>query len=106
MKCAKMPESRIKFLNEFCDEFEEALEDFKESRETEDDKDKLISKIKVFKNIPHAINHLLTCYETLYDNACDPTLDYLDFNPEIKAFLESRKVTTIGDGSEGSDGNL
>jgi len=92
MRCAKLSESRIKFLNEFCEELDEALEEFKESRETDEDKDKLIAKIKEFKNIPHALNHLLTCYDTLLSNACDPQLDYLEFKPEIKSFLESKEV--------------
>ena len=92
MKVAKVPESRIKFLQEFSDEFTDALETFYDSMETEEDKDELIKKIKGFKKIPFAVDHLLTCYETLLSNACDLELDYLEFKPEIKAFLESKEV--------------
>ncbi len=99
MRCAKLPENRIEFLNDFCDEFSQALEEYKESRETDGDKDKFIAKMKEFGNIPHAINHLLTCYDTLLTNACDPALDYLEFTPEIKAFMDSKKEKVV-DGAE------
>lgn len=36
----------------------------------------------------HTISHLLFAYETLYNNCCDPTLDYLEFKPEIKKLME------------------
>ena len=30
---------------------------------------------------------ILFGYETMFENACDPSLSYLDFKPEIKAAL-------------------
>lgn len=32
---------------------------------------------------------ILFGYETMVDNACDPTLSYLDFKPEIKAAMKN-----------------
>lgn len=33
-------------------------------------------------------NRLLFAYETMYENACDPTVRHLEWKPEIKALLE------------------
>jgi hypothetical protein len=30
-------------------------------------------------------------FEVLVDNVCDPDLDYLDFNPELKKLLETEE---------------
>ncbi len=36
------------------------------------------------------IAHLLCCYETMFDNACDENADTLEFKPEIKAAIGNK----------------
>ena len=40
-------------------------------------------------NISHIHMRVVFGYEVLVDNVCDPDLDYLEFKPEIKKFLDS-----------------
>ena len=40
------------------------------------------------ENISHIWNRILFGFEVLLDNVCDPELDYLDFNKELKAMLK------------------
>lgn len=42
-------------------------------------------------NISHIHMRIIFGYEVLVDNACDPELDYLDYNKEIKEALEKNK---------------
>lgn len=41
-----------------------------------------------YHRIKHDWNRLLFAYETLYENACDPTVRHLEWKPEIKALLD------------------
>lgn len=41
-----------------------------------------------YPRIKHDWGRLLFAYETVYENACDPTLQHLEWKPEIKAALE------------------
>ncbi len=41
-----------------------------------------------YPRIKHDWNRLLFAYETIYENACDPTVRHLEWKPEIKAALE------------------
>lgn len=43
--------------------------------------------IQQLKELPN-VERILFGYETLLANACDPSLDYLDWKPEIKLYLE------------------
>lgn len=40
------------------------------------------------ENISHIWNRILFGFEVLVDNVCDPELDYLDFNKELKAMIK------------------
>jgi len=40
------------------------------------------------ENISHIWNRILFGFEVLLDNVCDPELDYLDFNKELKAMIK------------------
>ncbi len=37
------------------------------------------------------LSHLIWCYETVFDNACDPNAETLEFKPEILAAMEAYK---------------
>jgi hypothetical protein len=87
MKCAILSTERLKFLREFCNEFEETIQEYEDSNMEEADKEKIIRTIILLKNIPTPIRHILIAYETLYENACDKTLPYLDLTPKIRDFL-------------------
>lgn len=39
-------------------------------------------------NISHVYNRILWGFEILVENVCDPELDYLDYNKELKDLLE------------------
>ena len=41
------------------------------------------------------LGHLITCYETIFDNACDPNADTLEFKPEILEAMEIRKYHAL-----------
>ena len=43
-------------------------------------------------NISHIHMRIIFGYEVLVDNVCDPELDYLDYNKEIKEALETNKT--------------
>jgi hypothetical protein len=43
-------------------------------------------------NISYIHMRIIVGYEVLVDNACDPELDYLDYNKEIKEALETNKT--------------
>ena len=34
------------------------------------------------------LGHLISCYETIFNNACDENSDVLEFKPEIKEAME------------------
>lgn len=92
MHCAVVSEKRINYLVEFCNEIEEALEVYNNSRDDGEDREVLIAKIKEHGNVGNAIRHLITAYETIYNSACNKELDYLDFTPEIKQFLDAKET--------------
>jgi hypothetical protein len=95
MRCAIVSPDRLKYLNEFCDELEEKLAEYKDSDRTERDKDKVIGWLNTVATIGTAINHVVLAYETMFNNACDETKDYLDFRPDIKAFLEGKEKAVM-----------
>jgi hypothetical protein len=41
--------------------------------------------------ISHIHMRIIFGFEVLVDNVCDPELDYLDFNPELKKLLETEE---------------
>lgn len=45
------------------------------------------------------LSHLLWCYEVMFENACDPNSDVLEFKPEIVAAMDFAKTArTFKDG--------
>jgi hypothetical protein len=42
-------------------------------------------------DISHIHMRIIFGFEVLVDNVCDPELDYLDFNPELKKLLETEE---------------
>jgi hypothetical protein len=45
------------------------------------------------RNISHIYGRILMGYEVLVENACNPELDYLDYNDDIKKGLELLEKT-------------
>lgn len=81
VKVAKATRDNIDALSDFLNE----LEDIEEN-EYACDRDSLVWWIK--SNIPTHWRKVTFGCEVLIDNACDPNLDYLEFKPAIREFLE------------------
>jgi hypothetical protein len=111
MRLAKAPQGEIDKLRiwmQFNDELckidptnDIEWESFKSDWEDEEDFQKIIKyceddegfSFEYYLNyynrkISHIHMRIIFGYETLVDNICDPELDYLDFNKDLKKVLE------------------
>ena len=114
MKVAKTNDEEITRLNTLLNEIEWLSKEFRSGSDFSDidwDDYEQLSKLpkddveEFLKVLCHTIagNHfqriLFNC-STLLENCADPNLDYLDFNPDIKAGLEllekQKKVENLG----------
>lgn len=55
------------------------------------DEDMKILWRKAKRDKTKMLSHLLHCYETMFDNACDASADTLEFKPEILKAMEFYK---------------
>lgn len=58
-------------------------------------------KLKYFKRkargsgqYAHFYAHMLMCYETMFEAACDPNASTIEWKPEIKAAMEAAGLET------------
>ncbi len=67
----------------------------KTSRVSDEEIDEIIKKISNNSSLnsisPFILMKICTGYQTLVDNCCDKSLDYLEFKPDIKDFTENKK---------------
>lgn len=40
----------------------------------------------------HVYGHMLMCYETLVENACDPNADTIEWKPEVKEAIDNYPI--------------
>jgi len=116
MRMAKAPQKHIDKLRNFLQFTEELCkidptnsrewEKLKEDWEDDEDYTEIIKDCESregFKyefyfdffqsNISHIYGRILMGYEVLVENACNPELDYLDYNDDIKKGLELLEKT-------------
>lgn len=79
IRMAKAPERDVESLLDFLRELEEQIDNY---RFTDDELGKWVDEN--FKRINGKYERILNGFTVLVDNVCDPTLDYLDYNPDIK----------------------
>lgn len=82
MKMAKASEKDIENLREFLEIIEEYIE--KAQMGVLDSEEEDILRNHIQENFPNGWRRVVSGYEVLFENCCDPTLDYLDFKPELK----------------------
>ena len=87
LRMGKAPKSELERIRRFFDELEEINHE-------SDDIEKLGEFIYSWLQSPNfSIERVLMGYQVLIDNACDPSLDYLDFKPEIKDAINAFEKT-------------
>ena len=114
MRMAKAPQDHInrlrvwlQFNNELCKIdplLQREWEEFKKDWEDEEDFQKIITHCKdgekfnydyywdyYNRNISYIFGRIIMGYEVLVENVCDPTLDYLEFKPELKTLIENKQ---------------
>jgi hypothetical protein len=98
MKMAKASEADIESLTDFFNMLEEAIEygtvtDSKGNSEEVDD-EKIAEIIRNAWNghgrVGCSWRRVIIGCAVLIDNCCDPELSYLDWRPDVRAFLESQ----------------
>jgi hypothetical protein len=111
MKMAKAPKEHIerlrnwlKFNDELCKiDPESDWDEFKKDWQDDEDFDSIIKHCEdedgrfIYEyyfdyyqsNISHIHMRIIIGFEVLLDNVCDPELDYLDYNSELKKLMEN-----------------
>jgi hypothetical protein len=79
MRMAKATEEDINALRQFLLALEEIFEERHNRFDEAED---------VIRRFPIGWRRVVEGYETLLQNACDPTLNYLEWKPHLKAILE------------------
>jgi hypothetical protein len=88
MKQARASQSQIDAFRQFLIELDEILDD--PSKEIEDIGD--FVKLNYRSRCGLIWQKIIYGYETMFENACDPTAETLEWKPEIKAVLKREKL--------------
>lgn len=90
MKCAIVKDEVIKSIDGFCDEIEELVLAYYGSQ-TEDNRLRLTDALIKYRAVFFKVRHLVTAYQTVYENACDPTTESLEFRPDLLHYVENKE---------------
>jgi len=86
LRMARAYPDEIQRVREWFQKLEEVLEDDYNS-----DADYGQWLREHYHEVQNSYERILFGYETMFDNACDPLLGYLDFKPEIKAKIARKE---------------
>jgi hypothetical protein len=84
MVCARARPEQVQRVREWFQELDEIVNSDKEHHEVGH------WLLSTYPRVDGEWERILFGYETMVENACDPTLSYLDFKPEIKAAMDQK----------------
>lgn len=83
LKMARASQEELDALRDFMSDIGEKIHELP----LEELGEWLMRRYSTFDRSGYSAERVITGYETLFSNACDPTLQYLEFKPEILAAM-------------------